>query len=181
LNNNGDSLLLWDQSNALIDRVDYRLLWGGETGKSLERVSPTSQSNDPLNWATSLDNTGGTPGRVNTRSLPESEWSEEILTLEPNPFSPDGDGHDDLLAIKYRLENADSRLDLKVYDVRGREVCRLANNAPAGYAGEMHWDGTDGRGRSLPTGIYIIYLEALGKGGSRIQTARRVVALARPS
>ncbi len=43
------------------------------------------------------------------------------------------------------------------------------------------WDGTDNTGRALPTGMYIIYLEALGKGGTRMQTAKRVVALARRS
>ena len=86
-----------------------------------------------------------------------------------------------MLAIRYRLEQADSRLDLKVYDVRGREVRRLASSEAAGYTGEKLWDGTDGTGRALPTGMYIIYLEALGKGGTRMQTAKRVVALARRS
>jgi len=181
LNNNGDSLLIWDSTNTVIDRVDYRPSWGGEIGVSLERVSAAAASNDPLNWASSLDGTGGTPGRANSRSLPASGPSQDILSLEPNPFSPDGDGHDDQLVIRYRLEHADSRLDLKIYDVRGREVLRLASNAPAGYSGEFLWDGTDGRGRQVPTGMYIIYLEALGRGGTRIQAARRVVALARPS
>jgi hypothetical protein len=180
LNNTGDSLVLYDADGNIADRVDYRPSWGdGENGYSLERISLHALSNDPLNWATSLDSTGATPGRINSRSLPESGINDALLTLAPNPFSPDGDGHDDLLMIRYNLEHADSRLDLKIYDVRGREMRRLANNAPAGYAGEVLWDGTSDSGRDLPTGIYIVYLEALGKGGTRIQSAQRTVALAR--
>jgi hypothetical protein len=181
LNNNGDSLLIWDQIGELVDRVDYRPSWGGSTGVSMERVSANSGSNDPLNWASSIDSTGGTPGRANSRLFPGSGGSSQVLTLEPNPFSPDGDGRDDLLRISYRLDYSDSRLDLVVYDVRGRKVSQLASHAAAGYTGEVLWDGRDEQGRELPTGLYIIYLEAAGRGASRVQSARRVVALARPS
>jgi hypothetical protein len=182
LNNSGDSLVLFDQDHFLIDRVDYRPSWnGGATGNSLERISAAASSNDPANWAGSLDSTGGTPGRINSRVIPEMQTGNQLLILEPNPFSPDGDGRDDLLTIRYRIDNADSRLDLKVYDVRGREVRRLADNEPAGFAGEKFWDGRDGTGRFLPTGLYIIYLEALGKNGTRVQTTHRPVALARRS
>jgi flagellar hook assembly protein FlgD len=134
-----------------------------------------------LNWASSLDSTGATPGRVNSRTFPSSGAAGDVLTREPNPFSPDGDGRDDLLFIRYRLNHADSRLDLTIYDVRGREVRQLANNAAATYSGEILWDGKDGAGRDLPTGLYIVYLEALGKGGTRVQSAKRAVALARRS
>jgi hypothetical protein len=60
-------------------------------------------------------------------------------------------------------------------------VRRLANNEAAGYTGERLWDGRDGSGNFVPTGMYIVYIEALGKGGTRIQSGRRVVALARRS
>jgi hypothetical protein len=182
LNNTGDSLVLYDANGASADRVDYRPSWGnGTAGFSLERVSTSSPSNDPLNWASSLDSTGATPGRVNSRTFPSSGTGNDLLTLEPNPFSPDGDGHEDLLFIRYRLDYADSRLDLRIYDVRGREVRRLANNSAAAFTGELLWDGRDGGGRDLPTGLYIVYLEALGKGGTRMQSAKRAVALARRS
>ena len=182
LNNNGDSLVLYDANGAPADRVDYRPSWGnGTTGFSLERVSTSSSSNDPLNWASSLDSTGATPGRVNSRTFLSSGAAADIITLEPNPFSPDGDGRDDILFIRYRLSQADSRLDLKIYDVRGREVRQLANNVAATFSGEILWDGKDAAGRDLPTGLYIVYLEALGKGGTRVQSAKRAVALARRS
>jgi len=182
LNNNGDSLVLYDAQNVVVDRVDYRPSWGsGMAGNSIERISPASPSNDPLNWASSLDSTGATPGRPNSRALPESVAGASLLELVPNPFSPDGDGVDDVLAVRFRLDHPDSRLNLKIFDVRGRMVRRLANNEPAGYSGERLWDGRDGNGRDLPTGLYVVYLEALGKAGTRVQSDKRVIALARRS
>lgn len=182
LNNNGDSLVLFDAAGQLIDRMDYRPSWGGAAaGTSLERIASAIATNDPLNWASSLDSSGSTPGRLNSRALPASGVSAGLLELHPNPFSPDGDGHEDLLAIRCRFDHADSRLDLKIYDIRGRLVRRLANNEPAGYSSEYLWDGRGDDRRELPTGLYIVYLEALGKGGTRIQSAHRAVALARRS
>jgi hypothetical protein len=181
LNNTGDSLVLYDAQGNLVDRVDYRPSWGtGMAGISLERISAMVTSEDRTNWASSLDSTGSTPGRNNSRSLKASAGAS-LLELEPNPFSPDGNGRDDILHIRYHLEQGDSRLDVKIFDVRGREVRRLANNAAAGYSGELLWDGRDGSGRNLPTGLYIFYLEAMGSGGTRKQTTQRAVALARRS
>ncbi|MBU0508861.1 lamin tail domain-containing protein [bacterium] len=182
LNNSGDSLVLFDSHHQLVDRVDYRPSWGnGEAGVSIERISAYSASNDPLNWAASLDSTGSTLGRTNSRTLPSTGMPRQLLVLEPNPFSPDGDGHEDVLFIRFRLEHGDSRIDVKIYDVRGRAVRRLANNAAAGFSGEILWDGRDDGGQFVPTGLYIVYLEALGKGGTRMQSAKRPVALARRS
>jgi hypothetical protein len=182
LNNTGDSLVIFDAATQVIDRIDYRPSWGGnESGVSLERISTGSPTNDPQNWASSLDSSGSTLGRENSREAPVPVESRDLLILEPNPFSPNNDGFDDMLFIRYHLDYPDSRLDLKVYDVRGREVRKLANNQAVTYNGETLWDGRDDSGRDLPTGLYIIYLEALGSGGSRIQSSRRVVALARPS
>jgi hypothetical protein len=182
LNNNGDSLFLFDAHGMTVDRVDYDPDWGNETaGYSLERVSVLSESNDPLNWAFSLSATGATPGQINSRALPKGEINDNLLVLEPNPFSPDGDGNDDLLAIRYHLEHADSRMDIRIFDVRGREVRFLSNNIAVGFSGEVLWDGKGDAGRDLPTGLYVVYLEASGQGGDRIQSGRRVVALARPS
>ncbi len=182
LNNAGDSLVLFDAQGNIIDRVDYRANWGnGSSVLSLERVSALSESNDPLNWATSLDASGSSPGQENSRALPASSYEQNLMVIEPNPFSPNGDGRDDLVAIRYHLDEADSRLDIKIFDVRGRQVRFLCNNVSAGFRGEVLWDGKNDSGRELPTGMYVVYLEALGQGGNRIQSGRRVVAIARPS
>ncbi len=180
LNNSGDSLVLWDASGERVEQVNYKPNWGrDDEGLALERISPESASNEPLNWASSTDPSGGTPGRVNSQLYVPSLAGENILTIEPNPFSPDGDGFEDIAFIHYNLNHPNSRLDLKVFDVRGRKVRWLANNELVGQTGEKLWDGRDDRGRALPIGIYVLYLEALAEGDTRIEKAKRAIVIAR--
>jgi hypothetical protein len=55
----------------------------------------------------------------------------------------------------------------------------LANNEFVGQEGEKLWDGKDEQGRDLPVGIYVLYLEALAQGDTRIEKAKRAVVIAR--
>ena len=51
---------------------------------------------------------------------------------------------------------------LVVYDLRGREVTRLAEGQrEAGYH-QVTWAGRDAAGREVPTGIYIARLSTPG-------------------
>ncbi len=71
LNNDGDSLLLFDPVGTLIDFVEYTPAWGvwnvlkAEGGWSYEMKDPSIQCRTPLNWGFSDDLLGGTPGRPN--------------------------------------------------------------------------------------------------------------------
>jgi len=180
LNDTGDSLVIWDTSGQRIDQVNYDPDWGrDEDGISLERISPTSAGNVPLNWASSADPSGSTPGRPNSQLYVPSSVGANILSIEPNPFSPDGDGFEDIVFLQYHLKHPNSRLDLKVYDVRGRKVRWLANNELVGQEGKKLWDGKDEQGRELPVGIYVVYLEALAQGDTRIEKAKRAIVIAR--
>lgn len=180
LNDTGDSLVLWDTSGRRVDQVNYDPDWGrDEYGISLERISSTSAGNVPLNWASSADPSGSTPGRPNSQLYVPATVGTNILSIEPNPFSPDGDGFEDIAFIRYHLKHPNSRLDLKIYDVRGRKVRWLANNEFVGQEGEKLWDGKDEQGRELPVGIYVAYLEALAQGDTRIEKAKRAIVIAR--
>jgi len=173
LNNTGDSLVLWDADGRRVDQVNYDPDWGSDDdGVSLERISPTSASNDPLNWASSVDPSGATPGRMNSQFYQPTSAADNILTIEPNPF-------EDVTFLRYHLKHPNARLDLKVYDVRGRKVRWLANNELVSQTGEKLWDGRDDQGRLLPVGVYVVYLEALAEGDTRIEKAKRAVAIAR--
>lgn len=73
-------------------------------------------------------------------------------TPRPNPF---GDGTE----IRFALAEP-TRVDLSVYDVRGRLVRRLRDTmVPAGFHG-IRWNGTDSEGRRLPAGVYFARLVA---------------------
>jgi hypothetical protein len=56
---------------------------------------------------------------------------------------------------------------LAIHDVQGRLVRILVDEVqPAGHY-EVEWEGRDGRGKELATGIYFSRLEAGGQAQSR--------------
>jgi len=100
------------------------------------------------------------PGRPLTRAEGVVVLYRSCLCLvkaTPNPFSPDGDGADDVTVfVLGSLRNRNARdWDLRVLDSRGHTLRRLA---PRGAAGpppaEVAWDGTDDDGRVLTPGVY---------------------------
>ena len=71
-----------------------------------------------------------------------------------------------------------SIINLKIYDIRGRLVRRLASNEPGGPAGNIIWDGRDDTGAIARIGIYIALLEAVNSNGA-LESAKGVLVLAR--
>jgi hypothetical protein len=71
----------------------------------------------------------------------------------PNPFGFQ-------TSIPYEIASSNTRVRIAVYDAAGREVCKLQDGRlPAGYH-QVIWNGTDGEGRPVPTGVYFYRLEA---------------------
>ncbi len=66
LSNKEDGVIIYDFRGAVIDSIMYNLHWGGGPGISLERLSLNGASNDSLNWSSSLDSSGSTPGKENS-------------------------------------------------------------------------------------------------------------------
>lgn len=72
LTNTGDSLTLKDANNAIIDVVVYSDDWFAtdakrEGGWTLELVNPSLPCANAANWSESQDESGGTPGVVNSQ------------------------------------------------------------------------------------------------------------------
>ena len=51
------------------------------------------------------------------------------------------------------------RVELRIYDVLGREVYREMREYPAGRYNVV-WNGRSSRGQEAPSGIYIVLLKA---------------------
>ena len=80
----------------------------------------------------------------------------------PNPFNP-------TTAIRFELaEAADVRL--VVYDVMGREVALLVAEPMEAGTYDVEWEGADGAGRPLPSGLYLYRIEAGAFSQSRTMT-----------
>ncbi len=102
------------------------------------------------------------------------------LAAAPNPFSPDGDGRDDVTRIRYETTGPVTLVRLSLYDIVGRPIRRLLDNAPGVSQGETVWDGRDDQGRIARIGIYIILLECLDERGGTTSGAKGTVVLAGP-
>jgi hypothetical protein len=177
LNNAQDLVLLRDPVGTVVDSVSYRGDWGGGGGVSLERINPHLGSNDPLNWSWCVDPEGGTPGERNSIFTPVVPTGAS-LSVSPNPFSPDGDGRQEVTVISYRLPTAAARITLQVMDVRGRLVRTLLYQERCSGEGQAIWDGRSDSGERLKLGIYIIYMEALDDGRGLVCREKNTVVLA---
>ena len=83
----------------------------------------------------------------------ESRLPQKIQLSQnfPNPFNP-------TTTITYALPS-ESFVSLIIYDMLGREVVRLVDNAKQVAASyEMQWNGKDTRGVQMPSGTYFVRL-----------------------
>jgi hypothetical protein len=177
LNNTEDRIVLRDPAGTPVDSVDYSSGWGGGSGISMERINPFLGSNDSLNWGWSVHPSGSTPGRQNSIYTPVVP-SRASLSAAPNPFSPDGDGRQEVTVISYRLPSAAARMSLRLFDVRGRAVRVLVDQERCASRGDVIWDGRSDGGETLPMGIYILYMEAIDERRDLVCREKGTVVLA---
>jgi hypothetical protein len=180
LNNDGDCVRLLNAGGAVVDSASYTPNWHNPANKqtrriSIEKFNPLMVSDSPLSWTSSTDRLfGGTPGKANSVYVPPSR-NEEVFTLSPNPFSPNGDGCDDVLNIAISLPVGSYQLVVSVCDSTGKVVRRLATGTPAGPVTLMVWNGADDSGTPAPSGSYRLTIHAAGYSGTRFSDTRTVM------
>ncbi|MCC5914686.1 MAG: lamin tail domain-containing protein, partial [Balneolaceae bacterium] len=181
----GRAIYLANDELNVSDHLHYRPEWHNPNlisvrGVALERISEDLPSNASSSWGSSASIDGGTPGSRNSLyQHPESvDERQGVITLSPNPFSPDADGFEDRLFINYQFDNPDYLLRVRIYDRYGRLVRNLAENHPAGFGGSLVWDGLMDDGTRNRIGIYIILMEAYNAstGSRRVYRERAVLA-----
>jgi len=75
----------------------------------------------------------------------------------PNPFNP-------VTTIRYQIPKT-LQVSLKIYNILGQEVKTLVNEPVSAGSYETLWDGTDGFGNKVSSGIYLYRLETDGGYG----------------
>ncbi len=173
-----DNLKLRDLSGNVMDYVPYDDDWGGSSGVSLEKLNPDFSGYNASSW-TSCSN-AGTPGATNSCAAESGNGSGRFLDLHPDPFSPDGDGRDDVLTIEMNFLHPENEVTLEIYNVQGRLLLRLLRNKLCGSSEIVTWNGTSDNGGRLPVGRYIIYLKSKAIDTGEYREACNVVILARP-
>ena len=135
---------------------------GDVKGISLERTSFSKSSKDPVNWHSASKTVGfATPGYRNSANEILAGPSE-MVTFEPKIFSPNEDGFNDRLFVKLSPGEPGWMVNIRIYNGKGLEIKRLANNLMIGSQDIVEWDGTTENHRKADLGIYIIKAELFG-------------------
>lgn len=148
-------------------------------GVSLERISPDRPSDDPTNWHSAAETIGfASPGYQNSMFVQDTP-SNDMLEIDPEIFSPDGDGYNDVTSIRYRFDEAGYTLNIFIYNAAGLRVRHLTKSVLAAQEGAISWDGLDDRQQRLPTGIYIVHAEIFKEDGTVKHLKKAVVIASR--
>jgi len=172
---------LMDAQNIILDEVHYKesmhlpLLIDFE-GVSLERISYDISSSEVSNFTSAAASYGfATPGLINSHAYstqPATDW----LSISPNLFSPDEDGHDDIAGITITTPSNVQHATVIIFDPLGQVITTLVNNMPVGNTQTFFWDGTNDRKQKAGIGIYIVYAELFGLDGKK-QRVKKTITL----
>lgn len=139
-----DPSLAFNDAWYLMERGEL-MLRGGETLVLLPGSLPAEDEDD--------DN--GTTGEPASAPL-DSTSGRVFGAAYPNPFNPK-------VTIPFSLDRA-GRVRAEIFDLRGRRVALLADEAFAAGFHQLQWQGRDDRGAALSSGIYFLRVES---GGDR--------------
>ncbi|HAQ21861.1 MAG TPA: hypothetical protein DCR40_21920 [Prolixibacteraceae bacterium] len=164
-------VVLLNDSLEVLDEFSYSAkmhssFLADEEGVSLERISLEKPTSNPGNWASAATSVGfATPGLPNSQAESETEIQDEI-TPEPKEFSPNGDGYNDQLSIKFKLSKPGYIANVRIFDAVGRQVKFLVKNQSLAQEGSWLWNGFNDSGKRLNLGVYIILVEVFDRDGN---------------
>jgi len=96
--------------------------------------------------------------------------------VEPAVISPDSDGYNDELNIRYETKTSGWVANAWIFDASGRTVCRLLKNELMQTSGLISWKGEDETGKRLDAGIYVLLIELFDMNGN-IERHKKAVTL----
>jgi len=178
LNNTADGIFLYDATGAIIDSLHYTEDWPIVAARSTEKFRPAFESNNPNRWGVAVNAFAMTPGQQN--SLHFNEIVENgVIEFEANPFSPNGDGIDDELLIKYKLPFEQGIIKLQIYDMAGRNIATPYWNVFFPQEGLLKWTGRRKDGSEARIGIYIVKISAKETNSGKTWEKVKTVVLAK--
>ncbi len=164
-------VILSTKSGEILDAFNYNEdmhhpILNSVDGVSLERINYNRPTQDNTNWHSASSEVGyATPAYKNSQY---SEYVEidDPVTVDPEIFSPDNDGYNDILNIRYTFESPGYTANITIYDSKGRLVKYLVKNSLLETEGTFSWDGRTEDNQKASIGIYIIYFEAFDVNGN---------------
>lgn len=186
----GNATLFWSKDGDIVtvDSFTYfdtyhnaLLTTAQRDGTSLERIRADGPTNDPANWtsAARTPDGNGTPTLPNAQSLGSApSGGNDLIRLEPARLSPDGDGYEDYLDIRYTLPGTGYAATVTIYDSEGIPIKRLVRQQLIGTEGSLRWDGEMDDGAPARPGIYILFVEIFAPTGD-LRREKKTFALVR--
>jgi gliding motility-associated-like protein len=92
------------------------------------------------------------------------------VQLSSPVFTPNGDGINDRVEIRYDIRNVENltQIAVNVFDLSGRLVRRVDETTTLSGSFELSWDGLDDQGAVVSPGIYMYQVELNTDGGSKV-------------
>ncbi|PLK45686.1 lamin tail domain-containing protein [Emticicia sp. TH156] len=177
--NEKGTVVLLNQLRKVLDRFDYSEtmhhgLIDNKAGVSLEKSDYNLPSSLPSNWHSAAASDGyATPGYANSQYKSAAE--SNTFMIEPEVFTPDGDGSDDVAQLKFQLTQTGFVANLYVFDANGRMLKQLAQNQILGVNDQIVWDGKSYNNELAPVGYYIILAELFNTNGEKLEFKAKVV------
>ncbi len=145
-----------DRFSCLLVSYDHETISSG--GISAVKLSDNPDLDLSLDFADAAD-AGGRPLQINIKETAAVPGAFALHQNVPNPFNPSTEIRFDLAAPQH--------VTLSVYNILGQEVIRLADrDYPAG-SHSVVWDGVDGNGRPVASGMYLYRIIAGTDSASR--------------
>lgn len=168
LNNESATIVLCNSAkDTIYDELTYNSHWHhvlvkNPKGIALERINPELITQNPTSWHSAASEVNyGTPGYTNSqfREINLTVQTEKFVWTEPEAFSPDNDGVDDVCFIRYKTDTNGYVANAHIFNAIGVKVCQLATNILLANDGFLTWDGKTDKGKNANVGIYVLYFE----------------------
>jgi len=168
LNNQSSTLILCnEEKDTIYDELTYNVKWHhplikNTKGVALEKINPAMPTQDAASWHSAASEVKyGTPGLINSqyRAIESSETVEKTVWLDPEAFSPDNDGVNDLCFIRYKNKTNGNIANALILNAVGVKIYELASSVLLSTEGYLTWDGRTDKGQIANAGIYILYFE----------------------
>jgi len=189
LNNQQSTIVLANsKADTVYDELTYNEKWHhlmikNRQGVALERINPALPTQSAESWHSAASEVKyGTPGYKNSqyREIENTFSNKQFVWVEPEAFSPDNDGTDDVCFIKYRTPTEGFVANAQIINATGTKVFQLVSNALLSSEGFFSWDGRTDSGKIANAGIYVLYFEMIQpKTGQKKQMKIPIVVSAR--
>jgi len=168
LNNESSTLVLASAAkDTIYDELTYSVKWHNAfvkhpKGVALERINPLLPTQSAASWHSAASEVNfGTPGYQNSqyRDISVTEVDPKIFRTDPEAFSPDNDGVNDVCFIRYKTDTTGYVANVLILNQVGMKVYQLASSILLSSEGFLSWDGRTYKGKIANPGIYVLYVE----------------------